>query len=351
MAARSDDAPLETLLLPFAHGLLQWPAAGTLFLRARYAAPLSAHAIPNLLCEQTFKPHADTLQRAGFRVVNTNTEQHALILLLPPRQRDEARALMARAMTAVRPGGRIIAAMSNDEGARSGETDLAQLAGPVESLVKNKCRVFWTPPLAGTTNPALLQDWLGLDAPRPVADGRFMSRPGLFAWDRIDVASALLADHLPADLAGHAADLGAGFGYLSAALLSRAAGIRSLHLYEAEKRALDLAQHNLAAWSQRVALEYRWHDVTTGLPHSYDVIVMNPPFHSGSRIERPDIGRRFISVAAAALAPGGRLWLVANRHLPYESVLDAEFGTVRTLTQQHGFKVIEAVKHAHRVQR
>ena len=84
--------------------------------------------------------------------------------------------------------------------------------------------------------------------------------------------------------------------------------------------------------------------MTAGLPHSYDVIVSNPPFHTQSRTDRPDIGRRFIAVAAAALNPGGRLWLVANRHLPYESVLTESFGKVRIVAQEHGFKIVEAVR-------
>ena len=74
------------------------------------------------------------------------------------------------------------------------------------------------------------------------------------------------------------------------------------------------------------------------------MIVSNPPFHTQGRADRPDIGRRFIAVAAEALKPGGRLWLVANRHLPYEEVLNASFGSVRTVAQQDGFKIIEAVK-------
>ena len=111
-----------------------------------------------------------------------------------------------------------------------------------------------------------------------------------------------------------------------------------------ESRALELARRNLAPFAPRAALEFRWHDVTAGLPETYDVIVSNPPFHTQGRADRPDIGRRFIAVAAQALRPGGRIWLVANRHLPYESVLDASFGEVRTVAQRDGFKVIEAVK-------
>ena len=47
---------------------------------------------------------------------------------------------------------------------------------------------------------------------------------------------------------------------------------------------------------------------------------------------------------ARGMVPGGRLWLVANRQLPYEEVLDARFASVRIVAQRDGFKVVEAVK-------
>jgi 16S rRNA G1207 methylase RsmC len=49
---------------------------------------------------------------------------------------------------------------------------------------------------------------------------------------------------------------------------------------------------------------------------------------------------------AQALAPRGRLWLVANRHLPYVAALGAHFAQVRTVAQEGGFKVVEAVRGA-----
>ncbi|MFP7723062.1 class I SAM-dependent methyltransferase [Lysobacter sp. A3-1-A15] len=342
---RDADPALETLLLPLAEGRLDWPAGGVLFLRARDGWPLHAAPRPGLVAEQSFRPDAQALEASGIELVGPgDARRYPLVMLLPPRQRDESRALMARALASLAPGGRVLACVPNSEGARSAEQDLAAIAGPVETISKNKCRVFWTAPLTAAADPALAARWQALDDVRTIDDPRFASRPGVFAWDRIDPASRLLAEHLPDDLGGVAADLGAGFGYLSVELLERCPGVASLHLYEAESRALELARQNLAPFAQRAALEFRWHDVTTGLPQAYDVIVTNPPFHTQSRADRPDIGRRFIAVAAQALRPGGRLWLVANRHLPYESVLDASFGEVRTVAQRDGFKVIEAVK-------
>lgn len=344
MPADRNDAALETLFLPFSEGRLPWPEGGAIFLRARDGWPLHERPLPGLICEQSFKPEADALLQAGFAVnVAGAAKTYELVLILPPRQRDEARALMARAVAMTKPGGRIIVSQSNDEGARSSEADLTQLTGDVESMSKNKCRVFWTASLA-RLNVSLVAHWQELDALRPIADGRFMSRPGIFAWDRIDVASALLAEHLPSNLSGRAADLGAGFGYLSAELLSRCPGITALDAYEAENRALELARVNLKSFEARTPIDYRWHDVAAGLPDTYDVIVTNPPFHAQRALDRPDIGRRFIAVAADSLRPGGKLWLVANRHLPYEKVLGASFDSVRTVVQQHGYKIIEAVR-------
>ncbi|TXH06293.1 MAG: class I SAM-dependent methyltransferase [Nevskiaceae bacterium] len=342
---RADDA-LTTLLQPFADGLLDWPDAqgGVLFLRAREGASVNEVQRAAWCCEQEFKPAFDALQRAGFATTALDdldpARRFAVVLLLPPRQREEARALLAQAVARCAPNGRVVACMRNDEGARTGEDDLRRIAGEVHSLSKRKCRVFWTAPLQAPADAALAQQWRELDAPRPILDGRFTSRPGIFAWDRVDAASALLASRLPASLSGHAADLGAGYGYLSTELLARCPQIGAIDLYEAQARALAMARLNLQA--ARVPVNFFWHDVATGLPRRYDVIVSNPPFHAQGREDRPDIGRRFIFVAAQSLHPDGCFWMVANRHLPYEQVLADSFAEARTVAQAHGFKVIKA---------
>lgn len=347
VSAAAPDAALAALFVPFDSGELTLPADGrVLFLRARAGVRLREMARPGWLCEQSFMPFADELARNGLRVGEPAADEtFSLVLLLPPRQRDEARALFARALQHVAPGGVVLAAMPNAEGARSGEADLAKLAGAVQHQSKHKCRVFWSSPDASVLDRALLADWLALDAPRDIAEG-YVSRPGLFAWDRVDRASALLAEHLPADLHGRVADLGAGYGYLSTQLIARCPRVEAVDLYEAEARALEPARINLARaqreCGREVAVAVHWHDVTRGLAQRYDAIVSNPPFHQG-RADLPELGRAFIVSAAEALVPDGRLLIVANRHLPYEAVLASRFHEVRTRVVREGFKVIEAV--------
>src|SRR3546814_16632198 len=94
-----------------------------------------------------------------------------------------------QALARLQPGGIVVASAANDAGAKSHEADLARIAGPLVSRSKHKCRVFWTQPGAGGGDAPLATQWRTLDAPRPIADGRFTSRPGVFAWDQIGRAS------------------------------------------------------------------------------------------------------------------------------------------------------------------
>jgi 16S rRNA (guanine1207-N2)-methyltransferase len=347
LSAGTSSAALDALHHAVSMDQVSLPADGrVLFLRARDGHWWGEHSRAQWLCQQSFKPMAVALERSGLRVAEPEPGQKfPLVMILPPRQRDEARALFARAAAHVEPGGVIVASMANDEGARSGESDFRRLFGSTQVMSKHHCRVFWSTIEVASTDPSLLAEWQGLDAPRAIAEGGFHSRPGLFAWNRVDPASALLAAQLPSSLSGRVADLGAGYGYLACEALRRCPGIQAIDLFEAESRALEPARINIETALKRLdnkaEASVLWHDVTTGLPRRYDAIISNPPFHLG-RADQPELGQAFISAAANALNPLGSLWLVANRHLPYEATLRARFNRVESVALKDGFKVFEA---------
>lgn len=337
------DDLLRTLFLPFEQELMpRLEGARVLMLNAR-AAPALPAAAGAWRLQQDFRPHADALARIGLASTPELPAGEFDAVLLPmPRQRRHGRAMLAEGFERLAPRGVLVACAANDGGGRSLQRDLEALAGASHSLSKHRCRASWATREAGA-DEALARAWREADAPAPIAGGRYQSRPGVFAWDRIDAASALLVSKLPADLRGRGADLGCGYGVLAVELLAGNAGVQALDLYEADARALALARVNLAACAG-VELEFHWHDVAAGLLRDdYDFIVSNPPFHEG-RADRPDLGRAFIAAAARALRPGGRCFLVANRHLPYEAALGAGFASVRTLADERGFKVFEAVR-------
>ena len=89
-------------------------------------------------------------------------------------------------------------------------------------------------------------------------------------------------------------------------------------------------------------MQFHWADVRRAPELAdLDFIVMNPPFHDGGA-EDKSLGQAFIGRAHAILRKGGVLWLVANRHLPYEAALNAQFARVTLKAQVSGYKVYEA---------
>ncbi len=178
-------------------------------------------------------------------------------------------------------------------------------------------------------------DWKA--APRENADG-FLTPPGGFSADGLDAGSRLLIEALP-PLSGHVADLGAGWGALSAAVL-RSEAVTICDLVEADRPSLDCARVNVPDPRAR----FHWADATAWtLGGSVDHVVTNPPFHKG-RAGDPGIGRAFLTTAARILAPRGTLWMVANRHLPYESHLETLFGEVAELPGSSAFKLFRTAR-------
>ncbi|MDP3851790.1 MAG: class I SAM-dependent methyltransferase [Luteolibacter sp.] len=296
---------------------------------------------PQVTGWQPLKPRADAWERAGFlRVEDLAGETWPLVLVLPDKSRDETLAWFAMARDHLQPGGRIIAAMPNTAGAARFEKELSQATRTITSIQKHKCRAFHATD-DGTWDETLFQHWRELGNPREIPGSGFIAQAGIFSSDHIDHGSRLLAQHLPAHLHGRVADLGAGWGYLSDALLRRCPKIERLDLFEADARALGCARKNLACHARE--LRFHWHDVTTGLDDTYDAIIMNPPFHTGQATD-VDLGRAFLTKAAAALRRGGKLLLVANRQLPYEAQLDSLHIAWRKPVEDASYKLLFAEK-------
>ena len=139
-------------------------------------------------------------------------------------------------------------------------------------------------------------------------------------------------------LSGRGADLGCGIGVLAHPVLASDA-VTELALVDTDRRAIEAARRNAA--DPRV--RHLWADARTIALERLDFVVMNPPFHAAGE-EDKGLGVAFIRKAAASLRTGGHLWLVANKHLPYEAVLKSAFKRVTPLAEANGFKVMLAVK-------
>ncbi|EYD74502.1 Ribosomal RNA small subunit methyltransferase C [Rubellimicrobium mesophilum DSM 19309] len=314
----------KTRLLTALDGGLALPEGEILVLRPPMAMDLGALPAERVAIRHTFRPDRDAWAGAGWRVVE-EAGPAGVALVCVPRSKTLARGLIAEA---ARLAPMVLVDGQRTDGVDSVWREVRARRGEVEGLTQGHGRLFW---FAGGDG---FEDW-ALPGPVKGADGLF-SQPGVFSAEGADRGSLLLAEALPSTLPKRMADFGAGIGVLSLAVLARER-VESVDLIEAERLALDCARLNVTDPRAR----FLWEDATVGARGPYDGIVMNPPFHAG-RAADPGLGRAFLAAAAKALTPSGQLWVVANRHLPYEATLQEGFRQVAEIGGDAGFKLLHA---------
>ncbi|MSR35218.1 MAG: class I SAM-dependent methyltransferase [Gemmatimonadetes bacterium] len=268
-----------------------------------------------------------------------------------PRETLPLRQLLKNAFDVLRIGGHCFIAGANDEGARSAARSLHQLFGNAEVLARGSGhRVIAASKDAATpTNPA------GLDSPYLDGDNfcaydvtlrthafTVYSRPGVFSWDHLDEATATLANVMQVNAGDSVLDLGCGAGVLGtlAALLSQTGRVV---MVDADTEAIRSATSTAEAAGAHGVTVLASDVADAVIDQRFDVVVTNPPFHTGKATDL-DLPGHFIRDAWTVLEPGGRLYLVANRTLPYERAIRKRFGNISVAHDGPRFKVLAAIR-------
>ncbi|WP_281967152.1 class I SAM-dependent methyltransferase [Roseovarius nanhaiticus] len=272
--------------------------------------------LPQDLCHviTRTKPDSDYFAALGYTCNTAPEGRYGASLVCLPRAKDRARALIAEAAD-VTDGPVIVDGLKTDGIESAMKACRKQADGVSGPINKAHGKLFWMDPA-----PELASWRMG--EPGEI-EGGYVTAPGVFSADGIDPASQALADNLPETLGAHVIDLGAGWGYLTHRALERDS-IQRVDAIEADHAALACARLNVT--DPRAHLH--WEDALRWRPETgADTVIMNPPFHTARKAD-PALGRAFIAAAAEMLKPSGQLWMVANRHLPYEQTLAGLFSDV-----------------------
>lgn len=331
---------LKTLFHPFETGIIDPPGEGerVLFLGAETGYRLPEGFEAPITAVQPLRPLYRALQAARVDVAPLPAEEgYDVALALCGKHKGENEDRIAEALKRTRAGALVVVAGGKEDGIQPLRKRIVKFGWDGDSMPKYHGVAFWF------TRPEDVREAVSKLAKTPVrVDGLFEASPGMFSHDRVDAGSELLASRLPRDFSGHAADFGAGWGYLSVKLAEASPAIKGIDLFEADFEALEAARANMAANAPSTPARFYWHDLTAEETRDkYDLIVMNPPFHEGHAAE-PALGAAMIKAAAGALKHGGRLMLVANRGLPYEKVLAENFKESGETCRNARFKVLWA---------
>jgi 16S rRNA (guanine1207-N2)-methyltransferase len=262
-----------------------------------------------------------------------------MIMAAPPGT-VERRYALALSLRALKAGAPLTVMAPKEKGGNRIAKELEAFGCAVEATSRRHQRICQTacPAAFDAKAEALIEAAVTAGGPAFVEDLALWSQPGIFSWDRIDPGTALLLSSLPS-FAGRGADLGCGIGVIAKAVLT-GAQVTEMALVDTDRRAVAAARRNVP--DPRAA--FHWADVRRLADLTdLDFVVMNPPFHDGG-LEDRRLGQAFVYKSHQMLREGGTAWLVANLHLPYESVLSAAFSLVTLRAESGGFKVYEAKK-------
>jgi len=297
--------------------------------------------ITDLKVFNSFKPQASKWRGRDPAPMEAN--YYDVVFLNVPKQKIATKALIAKSLSALKEGGVLICMAANDAGGKTLEKTVKAFGVTTQSLSKAKARIV----VAHKENSDIAEIAEAIEAGAP--DGMafdedvYITRPGIFGWNKIDRGSYLLFQNIDKDLKGSlkgaGADFGCGYGYLSRGILSTHEKIEKFYAIDADFHALNCSRENLSDFD----VEYLWEDLTKFSLSNLNFIVMNPPFHDGKKADN-DIGARFIENASKSLKKNGSLYMVANAHLPYEKILNAYFGHIDKVQEQDGFKIFKAIK-------
>jgi 16S rRNA (guanine1207-N2)-methyltransferase len=178
------------------------------------------------------------------------------------------------------------------------------------------------------------------------AETTLVSKPGVFAWDRLDDGAAALMSAMEIEARDYVLDLGCGTGLVGLAAARRATEGQVV-LVDADVRAVESARRTLAANGVANG-ETLLSDCGSAVldrrfaKHRFDAVVTNPPFHQGVGVDY-EVACQFVRDAARALRRGGCLFLVANRFLRYGDLIQETFGNVAAAYADNRYHVLTAV--------
>jgi 16S rRNA (guanine1207-N2)-methyltransferase len=316
--------------------------------------PSAVYALPDIATLRTIESlwpttvahtYDYTEKRAAARLPVTfgNPPESAAgpIVVMLPKGKELTRWLFAQLAQKAAPGCSLRLVGSKDEGIGSAEKFAGEGWRYVDTVAYgNHARIE---AFERTDEPApAMENFRTLQAQVEAIGGpvslEVSTAPGVFAADGLDEGSRLLLRHLPALQATSALDLGCGAGWLARFLLQtgRAAKVEAV---DTHWMALEATRATLASFG--AAATVRASEGLSDATGGYDLVVSNPPFHQG-HTQTVDPTLRMIADLPRVMRYVGRLYLVANRFLPYNETLDAAFERVSVVAETGKFRLYRA---------
>lgn len=166
--------------------------------------------------------------------------------------------------------------------------------------------------------------------------------PGVFSQAKLDVGTKVLLESLDEFTVSNGNDKILDFG-CGAGVIASFIGLKNtktdLHLVDVSALALASAQKTLSL--NGLSGEVFATNSLSNITDKYQHIISNPPFHQGIKTNYLAT-EQFLKGIKPHLFAQGKLTIVANTFLQYQSIIEQSLGQIRRLNKQNGFTVYQA---------
>ena len=173
----------------------------------------------------------------------------------------------------------------------------------------------------------------------------FDNHANVFSRNGLDAGTRLMLENLPlTNEPINIVDLGSGNGILGVFAAARCPQAK-LRFIDESYAAIASSKLNFQAalGENRVATFEVNYQLKKQPDETVDLIINNPPFHHQNTND-DKVAWAMFNDARSVLRPGGKLLVVANRHLAYHIKLHRLFGNCRTIASNSKFVILESYK-------
>ena len=269
------------------------------------------------------------------------------VLALLPKSRAVWEQTVVDAATLLRDGGDFFLAGANNAGIKSAAKHVEKVFGNVHVVAyRAGCRVLRAVKGLETRPPASeYYAWSTIQATVRDHTFSYVSKPGIFSWQRLDDGSRMLIEAMqdqPLRADDQVLDIGCGAGVLTLVAAQQA---HEGHVtgVDADCRAVEATRRTLALGEATNAEALLSDCVSAVSDRAFSAVVTNPPFHKQQSTSYAT-ARQIIHDAHQVLRKRGRFYLVANAFLKYQPLIEETFGNVQLLRQNNRYRVWYATK-------
>ncbi|HVT75039.1 MAG TPA: class I SAM-dependent methyltransferase [Candidatus Paceibacterota bacterium] len=236
--------------------------------------------------------------------------------------------------------GVIVLAGANDAGIRSAKDSYEKYIGPVDQKIVGNHSALYVGHNKKLSAGKTWRDFLSFfSLSYGVADKavsiEVANIPGVFSAGELDAGTKLLLDTISYDKTA-VLDVGSGAGAVGA-IYKKKNPAANITMCDKSLLAVKASEETIKKNALEAHIVHS--DVFDGIDGRFDLILCNPPFHTGIETNYSFI-ERFARDAKAHLNRGGQVYIVANSFLPYERVLEKGIGPTEMIADNGKFKIL-----------